>query len=188
VEKKNKNTNSSSQKPVQQKKDMFNVKENLKKLRSGNGKEGYSTESDIKNNNSNDTYYGTSHKEDLGGYSSTSTIDRFEKINDKFNSDILVIKDSLLDHKEKVSEKLNDKVDKQELKYWIGGIIGGILLIGSIIYALSYQHIISDVDNLKDNKHAVNGSLQKIDYKLDQIEKTISSAPLKVDSDAKKKH
>jgi hypothetical protein len=77
---------------------VFNVKENLKKLRSGTGKEGYETESYIHKNNSTDRYYGTNHSEDIGGFSSTSTIDRFDKINDKFTSDFSVLKDSFSDH------------------------------------------------------------------------------------------
>jgi hypothetical protein len=180
VRKKNKNNNSSSQKTGQQNKDVFNVKENLKKLRSGTGKEGYETESDIHKSQTTDRYYGTSHREDEGGYSysSTSTIDRFDKINDKFNSDISVLKDSFSDHKEKVIENLNNKVDKTDLKWWITGIIGGIILIGSIIYTLSYQDIISDVKDLKENKNNIDKTLINVDNRLNQIEKTLPNSTL----------
>ncbi|MBL1181630.1 MAG: hypothetical protein HND27_11040 [Bacteroidetes bacterium] len=189
MSKKNKNNNSSSQKPVQQNKDVFNVKENLKKLRSGTGKEGYETESDIHKSKTTDRYYGTSHREDVGGYSSTSTIDRFDKINDKFNSDFSVLKDSFSDHKEKVIEKLNDKVDKSDLKWWITGIIGGIVLIGSIIYTLSYQDIIGDVKDLKENKNNVDKTLINVDNRLNQIEKTVPNSTLpKAGADSVKKH
>lgn len=159
-------------KPVQQTKDVFDVKENLKKLRSGTGKEGYETDSDIYKSKSTDRYYGTSHREDVGGYSSTSTIDRFNKINDKFSSDFSDLKDSLSDHKEKVLEKLNDKVDKSDLRWWINGIIGGIIFIGTIIYNLSYQDIIIDVKDLKENKNKVIDTLNNIDNRLNQLEKT----------------
>jgi hypothetical protein len=173
VSKKNKNNSSSSQKPVQLSKDMFNVKENLKKLRSGTGKEGYETESDIHKSKSTDRYYGTSHREDVGEYSSTSTFDRFDKINDKLNSDISVLKDSFSDHKEKIIEKLNDKVNKTELKWWITSIVAGIIFIGSLIYTLSYQDIISNVKDLRENKNNVEKTLINFENRLNQIEKTV---------------
>lgn len=187
--KKDKNHYSSSQKTVQQNKDVFNVKENLKKLRSGTGKEGYETESDIHKNKSTDRYYGTSHQEDISSYSSTSTIDRFDKINDKFSSDFSDLKDSFSDHKEKVLEKLGDKIDKSDLRWWISGIIGGIILIGGIIYTLSYQDIISDVKDLKENKNNVDKTLNNVDNRLNQIEKTVPNSTLpKAGVDSLKKH
>lgn len=160
--------------------DVFNVKENLKKLRSGAGKEGYETESDIHISKTIDKYYGTSHREDIGGYSSTSTIDRFDKINDKLNSDYSVLKDSFSDHKEKVIEKLNDKVDKSALKWWISGIIGGIVSIGGLIYNLSYQDIIGDVKDLKENKNNVDKTLINVDNRLIQLEKTMPNKTLPI--------
>lgn len=165
------------------------MKENLKKLRSGTGKEGYETESDIHKSKSTDRYYGTNHREDVGSYSSTSTIDRFDKINDKFTSDFSVLKDSFSDHKEKITEKLNEKVDKSELKFWIGGIISGVIVISGIVYTLSYQEIISDVKDLKENKNTVKETLINVDNRLNQIEKTVpNSALLKAGADSLKKH
>jgi hypothetical protein len=173
VSRKPKKNISFSRKPVQQTKDVFDVKENLKKLRSGTGKEGYETDSDIYKSKSTDRYYGTSYREDVGGYSSTSTIDRFNKINDKFSSDFSDFKDSFSDHKEKVLVKLNDKVDKSDLRWWIKGIIAGIIFIGGIIYTLSYQDIINDVKDLKENKNNVDDTLNNIDNRLNQLEKTV---------------
>ncbi len=178
MSKKNKNKNSSSHKTVQQAKDMFNVKENLKKLRSGTGKEGYETNSDIYSNKTNDKYYSTSQEDDFSSYSTTSTADRFDKINDKFSSDISGLKDAFSDHKEKISERLSEKLDKSELKYWIGGIISGIILIGSIIYALSYQEIITDTKDLKENKNEINRRIDKMEYRTDQLEKTVPKSSL----------
>jgi hypothetical protein len=177
---KDKKSNSSSQKTGSQAKDTFNVKDNLRKLRSGTGKEGYETESDVYKTKSTDRYYGSGYNEDLGGYSSTSTIDRFEKINDKFNSDISVLKDNFSDHKEKTLEKLNDKLDKSELKYWIGGIIGGIIIVSGIVYTLSYQEIITDVKNLKENKNTVKEGLNDVDNRLQQLEKSDYNIKTKV--------
>ncbi len=167
---KKKNNNSSSMPNNSQPRDLYNVKENLKKLRSGNGKDAYETDSQIVNTKSNDKYYGSGYKEDFSEYSSTSTIDRFDKISDKFSSDLTILKESLDEHKEKVYDRLIEKVDKSEFKYWIGGIIAGIIAIGTLIYTLSYQTVINDVNNLKDNKNEVQNSLIKIDYRIQNLE------------------
>ena len=167
---------------------MFNVKENLNKLRSGTGKEGYETDGDIYSKKNNDEYYSTRQQDDLSNYSTTSTADRFDKINDKFSSDISGLKDAFSDHKEKVSERLSEKLDRSELKYWMGGIIAGIMLLGSIIYALSYQEIISDTEDLKENKNEINRRLDKTDFRIDQLEKTVPNSTLpKAGADSSKK-
>lgn len=189
MSKKNKSKNPSSQKSVQQGKDMFNVKENLRRLRSGTGKEGYETESAIYKSRGTDRYYGTSHKEDVGSYSSTSTIDRFEKISDKFDSEFSVLRDRFSDHKEKVIEELNEKVEKSDLKWWIGGIFGGIVILGSLIYTLSYQYIIGDVKELKEDRNSIEKTLINVDNRLDRIEKnTPHSNPPNAGLDSVKKH
>lgn len=175
MSRKNRSKGSSSQKTVLVKKDVYDVKENLKKLRSGTGKESYSTESDIFNDKTADKYYSTRHQDDASMYSTTSTADRFEKINDKFSSDISILKDAFTSHKEKISEKLNDKVDKSEFKYWIGGAVGLVLLIGGIIYTLSYQGIVTDTKDLKENQIKINRHLDKVDFKLEQIEKEVEN-------------
>lgn len=189
MSKKNKNKNSSSHKTVQQAKDVFNVKENLNKLRSGTGKEGYETESDIYSKKTNDKYYSTRQQDDFASYSTTSTADRFEKINDKFSSDISGLKDAFSEHKEKVSERLSEKLDKSELKYWVGGIIAGIILVGGIIYSLSYQEIVTDTKDLKENKNEINRRLDKTEFRIDQLEKTVPNSTLpKAGADSVKKH
>lgn len=175
MSKKNKKNNSSLQKPLQQNKDMFDVKENLKKLRSGSGKENYETESDIQSSKSSDRYYGTNHKEVDTGYSSTSTTDRFDKINDKLNSDFSILKDNFSEHKEKIIEKLSEKVDKSELKWWISGLLGGVILISGVIYTLSYQGIIGDVKNLQESKNNIDKTIIHVDNRLNIIEKNMSN-------------
>lgn len=175
MSRKNKNKSSSTQKNVPVNSNIYDVKENLKKLRSGTGKEGYSTEIDPFSSQTTDKYYSTRHQDDVSMYSTTSTADRFEKINDKFSSDISVLKDVISDYKEKFTEKLNEKVDKSDLKYWIGGAISLILLIGTIIYTLSYQDIVSDNKFLKENQIEINRHLDKVDFKIEQIERESES-------------
>lgn len=191
MSKKNRNKGSSTQNTVLVKKDIYDVKENLKKLRSGTGKEGYSTESDLFSDKTADKYYSTRHQDDVSIYSTTSTADRFEKINDKFSSDISVLKDVITDHKEKVTEKLNEKLDKSELKYWIGGIAAAITIIGSLIYTLSYQDIVSDTKNIKERQNEINRHLDKVDFKLEQIENEVKinsqSNQIKITSDTTKR-
>ncbi len=169
------NIGSSTRKNVPIKKDIYNVKENLKKLKSGTGKESYSTESTPFNDKSANEYYSTRHQDDTSMYSTTTTADRFERINDKFSSDISVLKDVITDHKEKITEKLIEKVDKTEFRYWISGAVGLIFLIGGIIYTLSYQEIITDTKDLKENQNEINRHIDKIDFKIEQIEKKVEN-------------
>lgn len=175
MSRKNRNIGSSTRKNVPIKKDIYDVKENLKKLKSGTGKEGYSTESTPFNDKSVNDYYSTRHQDDNSIYSTTTTADRFERINDKFSSDISVLKDVITDHKEKITEKLNEKIDKTEFRYWISGAVGLIFLIGTIIYNLSYQGILTDTKDLKENQNEINRHLDKVDYKIEQIEKKVDN-------------
>lgn len=166
-------------------KDTFNVKENLQKLRSGNGKESYETEINFQGNKQNrNNYYGTNQKEDFDGYSSMSTIDRFEKINDKFNTDISNLKENIFSHKELISEKLHNKVDKSDFKWWISGIIGGLIFVGGIIYTFSYQEVIQDLKKLNENSIIVNDRIMIIDNKVNESEKNENqlSKSMKIDS------
>lgn len=166
------NKKNSSHKPVSAVKDTFNVKENLQKLRSGNGKESYETEINFQGDKHNrNNYYGTNQREDFDGYSSMSTVDRFEKINDKFNSDITSLKENIFDYKEVISEKLHDKLDKIDLKWWISGIIGGLIFVGGIIYTFSYQEIIQDIKKLNENSIIINEKLIIIDNKINELGK-----------------
>lgn len=166
------NKKNSSHKPVSTVKDTFNVKENLQKLRSGNGKESYETEINFQGSKHNsNNYYGTNQREDFDGYSSMSTIDRFEKINDKVNTDISNLKENIFDHKELISEKLHNKLERNDLKWWISGIIGGLIFVGGIIYTFSYQEVIQDVKKLNENSIIVNEKIIIIDNKINQSEK-----------------
>jgi hypothetical protein len=175
VSRKNRNIGSTTRKNVPVKKDIYDVKENLKKLKSGTGKESYSTESTPFNDKSANEYYSTRHQDDNSMYSTTTTADRFERINDKFSSDISVLKDVITDHKEKITEKLNEKIDKSEFKFWISSAVGLILLISSIIYTLSYQEIVTDTKDLKENQNEINRHLDKVDFKIEQIEKKVDN-------------
>jgi hypothetical protein len=174
VKKRNKNNVSSFQHPNN--KDIYNVKENLKKLRSGTGKEGYETESDIFNGKSSNEYYGSNHQDDFSKYSTTTTADRFEKINDKFSSDISGIKDVIFQHKETVTEKFNLKLDKTEFRYWIGGIIGAAVILATFFYTLSYQVTVSDVKEIKVNMNEVNRRQDKFEIKQDLIDENLNSS------------
>ncbi len=178
MSRKNKRSTSSSHDTVQSKKDLFDVKENLKKLRSGTGKEGYETISDPQSRNVNDQYYSTRHQDDISNYSTTSTADRFEKIHDKFSSDLSILKDVISSHKEVINEKLNSKVDKDELKYWVGGAVGLVILIAGLIYTLSYQDVLADTKSLKENKNETNRRLDKVELKMEYFEKNEKSNTL----------
>lgn len=190
MSKKNKNKNSSSHKAEHNQENVFNVKENLKKLRHGKGDDPYKTESDIIGNKKNNKYTSTGNFYDFSSFPATSTEDRFEKINDKFSSDISGLKNQLLEHREKNIANLNEKFDKKDFKWWLGGIIGGIIFVGGLIYNLSYQNIVSDVNELKDNKIEFNRRIDKSEFRIEQLEKIVPNSILpntKIDSSKEQK-
>lgn len=174
MSKKNKQKSSSSQQNVDLPKDTFNVKENLKKIKSGTNKERYETDTQINNaKNEEDGYYASDFQSKNSEFISTSTSDRFEKINDKFSSDFSTLKDTIHEHKEKVSEKLSEKVSVQELRYWIAGLIGGVGIMAGIIYTLSYQVIICDIKEIKEEQKGFRSDIDKINFKIENEEKTM---------------
>lgn len=154
-----------------QHRDMYNVKENLRKLRSGNSSERYETSIDLASNKIVDPYYSNNQQDDFSNYSTSSSANRFDRISDKLSSDFSGLKDAFSDHKDLMLSRLNEKVDKSEFKYWIGGIIAGIIAVATLIYTLSYSGIISDTKDLIENKNDVIRKLDKIEFKVEQLEK-----------------
>ena len=188
MRKKNKTNNSSSHKTVSKNKDDFNVKENLRKLRSGPGKEGEKTSSDIYKTEYSDRYYGTSQREELGSYFTTSTTDRFEQIKDKFNSDVSSLNKNFSEHQKNVFNELNKKIDKTEFGWLVGGAATVLVVIGTLVYTLSYQDLIVDVKDLKENRNEINLKLNDFENKLQQKEKDIHSILPKELNDSIKKY
>jgi hypothetical protein len=167
---KNKNNSSSNQK-----KDNFDVKENLRKLRSGTGKGNNLTESDLfkgKTYNKNNSYI---YQDESLINSMTSSADKFETIKDKFGSEISNLKDTIYNQKLNTNEKIYEKVDKSEFRWWIGGAVGSIIFIGSIIYTFSYQEILTDTKNLKEKQYEFNRNFDKVNTRLDLLENGIEN-------------
>jgi hypothetical protein len=169
VGRKGKSKYSTSPNRVQQR-DMYDVKENLNKLKSGSGNERYETNIDVSNNKTTDPYYSNNQPDDFSNYSTNSTAHRLDKINDKLTSDFSGLKDAFIDHKDLVIDRLNTKVDKDEFKYWIGGIITAIIILAGLIYTLSYSGVISDIKDLNRSNNSIERRVDKIEYKLEHIE------------------
>lgn len=173
---KNKPSRDSSQKNVQQK-DIFDVKENLKKLRSGT--DTYSTK---------EPSFESLGKQHLSSEASTNLItgsqsytsDKVDVLRDRIAMDLSIITQKLDDHKDKTNErfsgeisqlqkeiagqadKFDTKISSFVTKEWFGGAIAVILVIAGIIYTLSYSNVLSDVEKLKTNQEETDRKVEKI--------------------------
>jgi len=181
-----KNQNTSSPKVNNPIKDIFDVKENLKKLRSGS--DNYSTKSEAfqneKLNNQNLSSEASSNQ--MTGNSSYSS-DKVDVLRDRIATDISLIRQNLDDHKDKTNqrfdgglselrkeitaqsdkydEKISTLLSKEWFKYIISALVGVTILIAGIIYSLSYQNVIIDVNDLKRDQIRIEKVIEKISEK-----------------------
>ncbi len=194
--KKNRNLNSPQSNTP--KKDIFDVKENLKKLRSGT--DNYSTKSEtFQNENSNILNLSSEASSNQMTGNSSYASDKVDVLRDRIAMDISLIRQNLDDHKDKTNqrfdggiselrkeisaqsdkydEKISTLLSKEWFKYIIGGIVTVTLLIGGIIYSLSYQNIVTDVNDLKTKQSEIEKKVEKISEK-----KTIEKDNLKINN------
>jgi len=50
----------------------------------------------------------------------------------------------------KIEDIQKEKLDKNDFKWWIGGVIFVVLLLCSVIYSLSYSQVLKDIEGLKN--------------------------------------
>ncbi len=167
-------------------KDIFDVKENLKKLRSGT--DNYSTKSEAfqneKLNNQNLSSEASSNQ--MTGNSSYYS-DKVDVLRDRIDTDISIIRQNLDNHKEKTNQRFDDGLSelrkeitaqseryetkistllsKEWFKYIIGALVGVTILIAGIIYSLSYQNVILDINDLKRDQNRIEKVIEKISEK-----------------------
>jgi hypothetical protein len=138
----NKNKNIPSDKGTKE----FNVKENLKKLSLGSGKD-YQQTPDVTIKKESNRIVSTSPSENYN--IPAITYEKFENINNRMNDGFLSMNKDFTNYKDKIEEKISAKIDSSDFYKWISGIIGAVILIGGIIYTLSYQEIIGDIKEIK---------------------------------------
>lgn len=165
-------------------KDTFDVKENLKKLRSGS--DNYSTDFNAYSNESIAQNL-SSETESVSITGSPMYSDKVDLLRDRVASDLSMIRQNLDDHKDKINERFNgdiaqlrSEINTQSEKFdnkisglvsekWLAAIIGVVILIAGIIYTLSYSGIISDVKEIKINQIETEIRLDKVSDKIESL-------------------
>jgi len=84
------------------------------------------------------------------------------------NNDFDALNEALNQHKDRVGDGLNKKLDKMDFYWILGGIVGAFILFVAVVYSLSYSEIITDVKDLKNRNIATDKRLDKIDFSLDK--------------------
>lgn len=176
-----------SQKFVPQK-DIFDVRENLKKLRSGS--DNYSTEEPtFEENNKKQHLSSEATTNQITGSQSYSS-DKIDVLRDRLAIDLSNITQKLDDHKDKTNERFSGEISnlKNEIsiqsdkfdtkisafvtKEWFAGVIAATILIAGIIYTLSYSNVLSDIQNLKTKQEETEKKVEKISTKIEyEVEK-----------------
>lgn len=179
-----------SQQTVPQK-DIFDVRENLKKLRSGS--DNYSTEEPTfeENNKKQHLSSETTTNQITGSLSYSS--DKVDVLRDRLAIDLSNITQKLDDHKEKTNErfsgeisnlrseisnqsdKFDTKISAFVTKEWFAGVIAVTILIAGIIYTLSYSNVLSDIQNLKTKQEETEKKVEKISIKIEYEEEKVKA-------------
>lgn len=131
----------------------YDVRENLKKLRSGNGTEPYHTNSQF-DDKEQDNYYSSTGNQAIDFI--TKSHDRFDKMKDSVNSEISGIKDNIFSFKESTNNQLSSKLDISKFNWWLFGLISGfVTVIGTLwtlFFNLSYDDVTKSVKELNETK------------------------------------
>lgn len=178
-------------------KDIFDVRENLKKLRSGS--DNYSTKEPSFDENENRRHLSSEASTNQITGSQSYASDKVDVLRDRLAIDLSIITQKLDDHKEKTNErfsgeisnlrneitsqsdKFENKISSFVTKEWFGGVIAVTLLIAGIIYTLSYSNVLSDIEKLKIKQEETEKKVEKVSTKLDYSDENDS-----VDSLSKK--
>lgn len=156
---------------------MFDVKKNLNKLKKHSGFE-TQTDSNI-DNKEYDSFFNEPEVNQTQPFipqlkAAASNSFEFELGIEKLRSEL---KDSDKSIENNFSSKIQDvekslsgeiqnidrlKLNKEDFKWWIGGILTVALIISSLIYTLSYSKALKDIDELDKGQDQLNIEVQKI--------------------------
>lgn len=171
---KNIKKNTNTPKSVAQKNDELDVKQNLKKLRSGNGNSGFTNEQYVSKKNDGRFYNSSEHdapiNHTLTSTNHTEKVDASildlhknlnehkEKINDKIGSLSSDVNKNISENIDKIESKLEGKLDKSLFFMAISVLV----VIALIIYNLSYSELLKDVGSIKENKNNVSSTKDNV--------------------------
>jgi len=135
-------------------KEAFDVKKNLQKLKKYSGFE-TETESVIDNDEFGTTFNADTDNETFPS-TPTPSSNVVNNIEIKYEIEKVrteITKNSASIEKElssKIEDIQKEKLDKNDFKWWIGGVIFVVLLLCSVIYSLSYSQVLKDIEGLKN--------------------------------------
>lgn len=185
--------------PVPPTDDLFDVKKNLKKLRTG--KSSYnSTQTETDNipvsyqQPTNSSKPQTGFSDSYGANFTESVYNRYDKLKDELNTEVGSLKDVISSQGTDIRKELNDKFQNlSESKvsfstFWsiLGALVGFVIILAGVIYTLSYSDL---VKNVKDNTDVIKehkATFDKINLIDSKVEKQ-GKAIIRIDSTLKRR-
>lgn len=163
------------------KNDSYDVKSNLKKLNTGNGRDSHSsTNYDYLGSDKSEGNKYSNETETFSQGFQTTAFDKFENLNNKINTDISGVKDLLNGAKEKIDAKISSEIskvksdcegklnEKVDNKYFYGAVTI-LVVITTLIGALSYFPLISDFKSLEDKNDVIMDSINKMNIRIEKL-------------------
>lgn len=160
--------------------DTFDVRKNLRKLRQGktsnNSSQTDSNFIDSQQNKISSIEYGDSYSGSYGLDFTESMYNRYDKLKDELNTGVSDLKDEISTQGQGIRDELNTKfheISKEKLSislFWkiISGLIAFVLILGGVIYTLSFKEFHKNIDN---NTNSIENFDSKIDTVKNRIEK-----------------
>lgn len=169
-----------------QNKSKYDVKDNLKKLSQTRKKanNNYETQSISYND---DKQFGNLNSSNID--SDYLTLDKIDNLNDKIESKIFDLSEKInitkdltfdkIDSKfESLRNEFNSSLDKKVNNPLFYGAVATVCLIAGIIYTLSYQKIVSDVEEIKSSNINIEEKIDSLNDEIILIKKDSSKIQL----------
>ncbi|MGD9706664.1 MAG: hypothetical protein AB7V07_03200 [Candidatus Delongbacteria bacterium] len=159
----------------------YDVKTNLHKLKSG--KLNNQTETELSNEllfKSSDDYL-LNQSAELSDKNKNNETVSIPENRDNNSNNLMYIKDCISDQGKEYDKKLRSKLDKEDFRWWVGGVTFVLFLISSLIYKFSYAPMCNDVNIVKEKGNDINMKLNTLDTKFQYVEKDVDELKNQMD-------